>query len=265
MNLHKEAAMSTNPLDRIQSYYDELTNKDKDIAIYIINNPKDACRSSIDHVAKRAGASKSALVRFANRIGYSGFAELKYDLSRFLVSANSGTDEENKDPVRTICDTYASYISRIAETIETADLDAIAEKLIKARRLKIFGYNRTFNSAMQMRQRLSKIGIDAEATSDTTLMIDFEDICGPDDCVCVFTISDNSGIYNQIAATISENGCPVFCFTMSQALPFKKKCEQYVVLPRISRDSSISFLDDQAVFMVFIEILMNRVAAILSK
>ena len=32
--------MSTNPLDRIQSYYDELTNKDKDIAIYIINNPK---------------------------------------------------------------------------------------------------------------------------------------------------------------------------------------------------------------------------------
>ena len=119
--------------------------------------------------------------------------------------------------------------------------------------------------AMQMRQRLAKIGIDAEATADTTLMIDFEDICGPDDCVCVFTIADNGGIYNPIITTISENRCPVFCFTMSQALPFKKKCEQYVVLPRISRDSSISFLDDQAVFMVFIEILMNRIAAVMSK
>ena len=69
--------MSTNPLDRIQSYYDELTNKDKEIAFYIINNPRDAARSSIDATAKMAGTSKSALVRFANRIGYSGYAELK--------------------------------------------------------------------------------------------------------------------------------------------------------------------------------------------
>ena len=208
MNLHKEVPMSTNPLDRIQSYYDELTNKDKDIAIYIINNPKDACRTSIDAVAKMAGTSKSALVRFTNRIGYSGFAELKYDLSRFLVSSNSGPEDEDTDPIRTICETYASYISRI---------------------------NRTFNSALQMRQRLGKIGIDAEAVSDSTQIRDFIDICGPEDCVVIFTIADNSGIYKPIVTLFAENKCPVICFTMSQALPFKKKCDKYIVLPRISR------------------------------
>jgi len=265
MKIPKESDMSTNPLDRIQSYYDELTNKDKEIAFYIINNPRDAARSSIDATAKMAGTSKSALVRFANRIGYSGYAELKYDLSRFLVSANSGTDEEEKDPVRAICDTYASYISRIPDALDSADLDEIARKLTQARRIKIYGFNRTFNSALQMRQRLGKIGIDAEAVSDSTMMTDFEDICRPEDCVVLFTVSDNAGIYNQIVTALAENGCPVFCFTMSQALTFKKKCEKYIVLPRISRDSSISFLDDQAVFMVFIEILMNRIAAILSK
>ena len=72
-------------------------------------------------------------------------------------------------------------------------------------------------------------------------------------------------IYNPIVTNLAENQCSVFCFTMSQALPFKKKCEKYIVLPRISRDSNISFLDDQAVFMVFIEILMNRIATLLSK
>ena len=257
--------MSTNPLDRIQSYYDELTNKDKDIAIYIINNPKDACRTSIDAVAKMAGTSKSALVRFANRIGYSGFAELKYDLSRFLVSSNSGPEDEVTDPIRTICETYASYISRIAETVEPDDLKEIAKKLTQARRIKICGVNRTFNSALQMRQRLGKIGIDAEAVSDSTQIRDFIDICGPEDCVVIFTIADNSGIYKPIVTLFAENKCPVICFTMSQALPFKKKCDKYIVLPRISRDSSISFLDDQAIFMVFIEILMNRVATLLSK
>ena len=257
--------MSTNPLDRIQSYYDELTNKDKDIAVYIINNPRDAARSSIDALAKMAGASKSALVRFANRIGYSGFAELKYDLSRFLVSANSGTDEDHKDPVDAICDTYASYISQIKEMIDRTELDAIAQKLTSARRIKLFGFNRTFNSAMQMRQRLGKIGVDAEAVSDTTVMTDLEDVCRAGDCVIVFTVSDNAGIYNPIVTHLAENQCSVFCFTMSQALPFKKKCEKYIVLPRISRDSNISFLDDQAVFMVFIEILMNRIATLLSK
>lgn len=257
--------MSTNPLDRIQSYYDELTNKDKDIAVYIINNPLETARTSIDTVAKAAGTSKSALVRFSNRIGYSGFSEFKYDLSRFLVSKNSGPEEEGGNSIQSICNTYSEYIRKIAETVNEEDLERIAEILIGSRHTKIFGFNRTFNSVMQLRQRLSKIGLDAEAVNDLALMTNICETVSSQDCVIIFTVTDNYSRYKEMVMACSENKCPVICFTMTQALSFKKYCDRYIVLPRISRDSSISFLDDQAIFMVLIELVMNAAAVKLNK
>ena len=43
-------------------------------------------------------------------------------------------------------------------------------------------------------------------------------------------------------------------------LPLKNRCEEFVVLPRISRDSYAAFLDDQAIFMVFSEVLIEAIA-----
>jgi len=43
-------------------------------------------------------------------------------------------------------------------------------------------------------------------------------------------------------------------------LPLKNRCEEFVVLPRISRDSYAAFLDDQAIFMVFSAVLMEAIA-----
>ncbi len=42
-------------------------------------------------------------------------------------------------------------------------------------------------------------------------------------------------------------------------LPLKNRCEEFVVLPRISRDSYAAFLDDQAIFMVFSEVLIEAI------
>ena len=43
-------------------------------------------------------------------------------------------------------------------------------------------------------------------------------------------------------------------------LPLKNHCKECVVLPRISRDSYASFLDDQAIFLLFSEVLIEAIA-----
>lgn len=254
-----------NPIERIKSYYSDLTKTDLEIADFVLKNPVEAARSSIDHLAKEAHVSKSAAVRFSNRIGYSGYAEFKYDLARYLTSQNSSTDPDISDPVQAITANYSRYILQIADSVTNDDLLRIAERITKARRIKIFGQNRTFNSAMQLRTRLAKIGIDAEAVQDHSLTTDLSSMLNKDDCAVIFTIQDNTGMYRNLAKDLYENHCPVICFTMSQALPFRKKCDEYIVLPRISRDSAISFLDDQAIYFVFIELLMDALASVLQK
>lgn len=258
--------MSLNPLDRIQSCYEDMTPTDREIAIYILNNPRDAARTSITYIAQQTNSSKSALVRFANRIGYSGFAEFKFDLSRFLVSQNasSHTETEDSDPIKAITETYSRYILQLHDACRSDDLRRIARLIIKARRIKILGYDRTFNSALQLRQRLSKIGIDAEAVHDTAIMGDLTDILGKNDLVILFTISNN-GAYTDYVSSFADHGCPVITLTMTPNLAFRRYVKEYVVLPRISRDNNISFLDDQAIYLIFIELLINATASLLQK
>jgi Transcriptional regulators len=82
---------------------------------------------------------------------------------------------------------------------------------------------------------------------------------GKRDLVILFTIHD-SVRYDKYVKQCKERGCTVVCVTMTQDLTYRKLCDTYVVLPRISRDSKVSFLDDQPLFMIYIEILLAEIA-----
>lgn len=62
-------------------------------------------------------------------------------------------------------------------------------------------------------------------------MTDLSSQMNEKDCAIIFTVQDNTGSFRAVVNTLKENNCPVICFTMSQALSFKKKCDQYIVLP----------------------------------
>lgn len=252
---------TTNPLDQMQSYYDDFTKTDKDIAVYILNHSQTAATISTDDLAKTIHVSKSALSRFAKRIGYSGFIEFRYTLSRFIVSENAvgGTADENGDALHTIIGSYQNYLTQMEEHCDARMIQKIAKAVVRADNIKIVGLNRTFNSALQMKQRLGRMGFDSEAINDLITLADATAIVGKKDLVILFTIHD-SGHYDRYVKQCEEKGCHVICITMMQDLPYKKLCDTYVVLPRISRDSKLSFLDDQPLFMIYIEVLLAEIA-----
>ncbi len=244
-----------NPIDRIQSYYDDLTKTDKEIALYIINNPRDVFTQTMDRLASKAGASKSAMSRFAQRIGYNGFTEFRYDMARFMVSSSSGDEYEHLDPVDTITKTYSDYILKLSEIVDRKQIDRIADLLANTNRIKIFGINRSGNSANQFKQRLARIGFNnILSENDNSTIGDLIASADETDVIVVFSTTDNTGYYSS---NLKETKAKVIFITANPNLPIKKRCDEYVVVPRISRDSYASFLDDQAIFMVLIEILIE--------
>lgn len=254
--------MIDNPLDRIQSYYDELTKNERNIAVQIINDPQTAATLTIDALAEKYGTSKAALVRFAKHIGYTGFAEFHFDLSRFLVSQNAPASSHYKDtsPIQAITQAYCDYIQEINQFVTLEQIQHIAQLFLSANKRKLFGRNRTYSAARQLQLRLARMGYDTESIDDHTLALDIVNMLNDKDLVILFTISDHTKSYDSIVKTLNENTCPIVCITMSQDLSFKKYCTEYVVLPRISRSANMSFLDDQAINFVFIEILLDAIA-----
>lgn len=247
-----------NPIDKIQSYYDDLTKTDKEIAIYIINNPREVATKTLDVLAKKTGSSKSALSRFAQRIGYPGFTEFRFEMARFMVSENGGNDEEDYDPVRTITKTYANYTLKLAETINNEQIERVADLFLSSNSVKICGINRSYNSANQFKQRLLRIGFGKVSSfEDNQEITDLLQLDDENDLLIIFSTTDNTKFYGS---RLKDAKSKIIFITANPSLPLKKYCDEFVVVPRISRDSYASFLDDQAIFFVLIEILIKAIA-----
>ncbi len=261
--------MNQSPFETIQSYEKEFTRTDRKISRYILKHPNEVIQYSLADLSRKIGVSDAAMIRFAKRIGYSGFSALKNDIARYIFSHNTDDDNSDEDhsndsPLVSIPRQYARYISAISEMTDMKTVEHIADLYLNAKRVKIVGNNRTFHSVRQLRYRLNKIGCDAEAIED---MICYGDTChylGKDDLVMIFTTKNNMR-YDQSAKVLHENKCHLVVFTMIQNLPYAKYCDEVVVLPRISRDSGFSFLDDQAIYFVFIEVLLDVIAKKLSQ
>ena len=255
--------MNVTPIQRIESYKDEFTKTETELKNYILSHLHTVATNSIDHVSEESHISRSAFVRFAKKIGYSGYAEFRFEISRYLVSNNSETADVSVSPVQAISDIYCSYIHEIPKHVNLESVNRIAQLIVQAKRIKIIGSNRSFQSARQFKQRLGRIGIDAEALQDYVDMYDAADIFNQNDLFIIFTIC-GKGNYENIISSLTEKNCPVICITMSQILTYRNLCSEYVILPRMDKDSNISFLDNQVIFFVFIEIILKVIISKLS-
>lgn len=258
--MYYNIGMNKNPLDKMMLYYEDFTKTDKELSAFFINNAHDAiCGMSSEEIAKKTGTSKAALSRFCKRIGYSGFSDFRFDLARSLVSSNASVNE-NVNSVVSITSLYSQYILDIQRTVNEQEVKKIAEVLVDAKRIKILGSNRSYNSALQFKQRLNRMGIDAEACSDKSVFSDLIEICDSNDVFIIFSTTDNMHIYESPVKIMHDRKIPVVFLTMNPNLSFRKYVDYYIVLPRVSKDASMSFLDDQPIFMVFIEIMLNLIA-----
>lgn len=62
----------------ISKYYNELSETELEIAKYVMRSKKDMKEISITELAEKTYTSKSSVLRFVQKLGFSGFIEFKY-------------------------------------------------------------------------------------------------------------------------------------------------------------------------------------------
>ena len=253
-----------NPIDLIQSRFDSFTKTEQTIALFILNNPNLFARQPIDTTVSNIGTSKPAMIRFAKKLGYNGYSEMRFDFSRFLISTSFTNPDSPSNDDQTITDITAKYIKfidQINQTVQINEVTTLAKRIINAKRSEIFALNRTALSAKQLYMRSLRIGLSVHVTDQTTLMGDVADFFDPQDLVIIFTVRDNAHCYGHIIDTLVENQIPIVLVTMTPSLPFAKKCTQVITLPAVFQGYA-KFIDEQVIFFVFVEILLHELAKI---
>ena len=245
------------PIEKMNRASHNFTKTDFVIYNYILADPIRVVHSNIYDLAKWTGVSRSAILRFAQKIGYNGFSEFKYDFSRYVHGGSFHTPAENREKTEEIADIYQKTIGLMGEFLHDSDVNLLAEKLILANRVKIFGLNRTGHSAQQLRQRFHKINFDAEAVTDYVLIPEIASQGRPDDLHLYFsTQGETPIIFEAIKASCQQKVYTVL-ITMNGNTKMKKYTDLLIQLPTTKAFSSDYFFDIQPINMIFIEILIS--------
>jgi len=162
------------------------------VATRILDDPSKAATETISEMARGAATSEASVLRLCRQIGVRGYREFRVALAAesgreqaLSDSREIGGDIGRTDDLDSIIDsvTFADQ-QAIADTARTLDRAAMAGAValvVGARRIDIVGVGASAVVALDLQQKLHRIGLIAFAWSDTHAALTAAALLGPSD------------------------------------------------------------------------------------
>lgn len=112
-------------------HYEEFGENEKYVCHYLAGHWEECRRKSLEDFARNCGVSKTLLVRFAKKLGLSGYSELK---ARLAVEAR-----EKETPGEELLETVTDSYHKMMDSLVKKDLRPFFERLHRAERVFVYG------------------------------------------------------------------------------------------------------------------------------
>lgn len=117
--------MNTNIILLIKSNYNLFNENEKNIADYILENPRRLINLTISQVAEELNLSDATIFRFCKKINLKGFQDLKITLAtqanEIINNYNNGQVDEDDDENTIINKVFTNNITAIKDTLSSID------------------------------------------------------------------------------------------------------------------------------------------------
>lgn len=245
-----------NPEKLIELYSDSFTKSDLKIKDYIIQNMDIVASYPIMTVAEKAGVSKSALLRFCQKLGYQGYSEFKYEISRFILSGSNL--EENSESHS--LEHYIEAINLLPSFISEVQLTKLSQLIMNSNKIKTYGIHETGLTSKYLEYRLTALGIDVEGVTSSSVFHEKALFSSSNDLNIYFSLSGtNEPIVDSIEVSLEKNSHTVL-FTYNSHVKNKDKFDCLFVIPTFDTNQNKIFLDSQPILMLAVEMLINNLA-----
>lgn len=154
----------------IQAHLDSYPPSVRRIADAILSRPQIVLELTISELAHSCDTSETSVVRFCRALGFSGYSPFKLQMAAELATETAqrggdapyGSDILASDSLADmVAKISASELFGIQETASSLDLDAlqaVIDKVLAARQSLVFGIGASNASALDLAQKLQRVG-----------------------------------------------------------------------------------------------------------
>lgn len=175
--------MAADVLVTLRQRLPNLRPAEQRVARAVLDNPRIAIDSTITELAKACETSPATVVRLCVGVGFSGYPEFRIEVARAASREQAEQDrfsihDADIDPrdsleevVSKIAFQEARTIEQTARSLDLTALAAVADAVVAATRIDIYGNGSSGLTGQDLQQKLHRIGLVASCWSDPHLAL----------------------------------------------------------------------------------------------
>lgn len=157
----------------IRRNYSSMAGVEKKIADFILENQNEVIYMTTKAFASRIQVSEGSIIKFAAKLGFTGFSQLKINLAKQQAPENNyifdtvSPSDSPKAALKKMADNASAAFLSTCEAIREEELTAVIHALTHAKgRIEVYGVGSSAVVANDIYYRLMRLGIPIYAVTD---------------------------------------------------------------------------------------------------
>ena len=228
-------------LAAVRGSYRQFSDKEKKIADFILDDPRNIIHLTINQIADELGLAESTVFRFCQRIGFKGFQAFKISLAAEVVAPLKDIHEkiEEGDSVQSVTEkVFRSNIKTLEDTLQIVDAEAMEEAVtavMAARKIEFFGNGGSAIVAMDGYHKFIRLGLHVSMNLDSHMQLMSASQLGPNDIAIVISHSGSTTDVLDVLRVLKEKNVTIICLTNFAKSPLSKDAD--IALYTISEET----------------------------
>lgn len=216
--------MSSEFQSRIKIYYHDLSHKEKSLADYLLNESDIASRQSIHELSDKIGISVATTSRFAKKIGYKNFQEMRLALNNNTSARHSFfTSIKEDDTLLNIASkTFNNNISSLQATgsiLSESILEKAYKLLQNANTLALFGLGGSSVITLEAYHKFLRTPLKCFFNQDYHIQLMTAATLNENDVALVVSHTGRNKEVLEIVSILQGNHVPIIAITSSPSSP----------------------------------------------
>ncbi len=234
--------MSENIIIVLKTNLNNLSRVEKKIATVIIKSPEKFIKLSMEELAKNAEVSQGSIINFSKKYAGGGFPELKLKVSACI----SGLKEQQfnvvyendtmKSALKKNIELHSNAYGITYEINNESTMKAVAEKILKAKKVEIYGVFCSAAVATDFCYQLLLCGVPAAFVSDILTCSVSASMLRKDSLVIAISSSGYTRDIIDAVKNAKKNNVPIVAITSNINSPLAKLSD-YVLVAAASGNS----------------------------
>ncbi|MCA0920419.1 MurR/RpiR family transcriptional regulator [Pseudooceanicola nanhaiensis] len=241
-------------LRRIECSRDDLPGALGRIADFVLREPEAVVQASMSELAVLAGSGEASIVRFCRKLGFDGYAAFKLSLASDIPYRHSAVPKETDLGTR-----IAEAVRATVDNTVEAELVEVAQKLVAARHVDIFGAGVSGIVARLFAYRFSRVGLVARWIDDPIVA---GEIAGALDARSVYMTISETGLTEQTERLLSlagERGAYRVAISGRRIADLARMCDKVLIATPLSPLPERGEIGPVAAKIVLCELLADQV------